>query len=344
VADIREGGSIRHARESADRARALRDDCLRLFPALAAPAIPLLDRIAKAWLKRSSSPYVHEIDAIARTLGFAGVWFLNGSYQWGCTAIAREEEGAPWIARTLDWPFPGLGRHVEVVHAGGAAGDYYSVTWPGYVGVLTGMAPGRFSASINQAPLWRRTRRSWLRFYDIAANALVTWRLRHMPPDQLLRRVFESCQSFAEARQMLETVPVARPVIFTLAGCRPGERCIIERVENGFTTHSEHTAVANDWIERNEPWEARVGGRRVFSCSYDEANERSSKRRDALMQFGGSFSRAFFEWIVEPVLNPCTRIGVEMSAATGRLRVAGYEIEDGLELPQRVTEVCEIRV
>ena len=105
---------------------------------------------------------------IAATLGYPGIWFLNGCYQWGCTALAREQAGAPWLARTLDWPFPGLGRYLEVARMQGPAGAFDNVGWPGYVGVLTASAPGRFAAAINQAPLWRRTRHPWLRPYDMA--------------------------------------------------------------------------------------------------------------------------------------------------------------------------------
>src|SRR5262249_22064142 len=223
VIDVRDGGPTRHARERAQSALALRADCLAWFPALAAPMVPTMDRLARRWLVRSHSPYLGDIEAIAAALGFPGVWLLNGSYQWGCTALAREEGGAPWLARTLDWPFPGLGRHAEVARMRGPAGDYVSVTWPGYVGVLTAMAPGRFAGAINQAPLWRRTVHPRLRLYDIAVNAVNTWRnIRHIPPDQLLRAVFEECEDFAQARRRLETTPIARPVIYTLAGVRPG--------------------------------------------------------------------------------------------------------------------------
>ena len=61
------------------------------------------------------------------------------------------------LLRTLDWPFNGLGRHIAVAHMRGAGGDFFSVTWPGYVGALTAMAPGRFAACVNQAPMWRRS-------------------------------------------------------------------------------------------------------------------------------------------------------------------------------------------
>ncbi len=342
VSDVREGGAQRLAVEGADRARALRDDCLAILPRAMTPLIPLLDRLAQRWLTHSRSPYLPEIGAIAGALGFPGVWLLNGSYQWGCTAVAREEDGKPWLARTLDWPFHGLGYHVEVARMRGPAGEFYSVTWPGYVGALTAMAPGRFGASINQAPLWRRTSHPWLRLYDIAANATNTWRLRHMPPDQLLRLIFESCGSFADARNMLETTPIARPVIFVLAGTNSGERCVIERTETGFVTRFDSTSAANDWNDTKENWEARIGGMNVLLLSREDAARRSRARQNSLSGFGGTFARNSFSWIVEPVLNPCTRMGVEMCPASGQMRVVGYDVVPGFALPQQVTEICEI--
>src|SRR6185503_2298609 len=155
------------AREAPARARSLRDECVAWLPGIAAAALPVVDAITRRWLARSCSPYVCEIAAIATELDGPGIWFLNGCYQWGCTSLAREQSGAPWLARTLDWPFPGLGRHLEVARMRGPAGDFENVTWPGYVGALTASAPGRFAAAINQAPLWRRTRHPWLRPCDI---------------------------------------------------------------------------------------------------------------------------------------------------------------------------------
>lgn len=340
--DVRDGGAVRLAIEGLPRCKAVRDACLTIFPRAAAPLIPLLDRVTRHWLSRSHSPYSREIEAIAGALGLSGVWLLNGSYQWGCTARAHEEGGLPCLARTLDWPFPGLGRLVEVAHKSGPAGEFYSVTWPGYVGALTAMAPRRFAASINQAPLLRRTWHPWLRPYDMLANALRTWRVRHMPPDQLLRHVFETCGSFADARRTLETTPVARPVIFTLAGCKRGERCVIERTEDGFLTREDDTVAANDWHRARPSWEARVGGDLVLTTSYDEAAANSRARRDKLATFDGSLSRGAFGWVTEPVLNRFTRIAVEMCPAAGVLRVVGYDKVEGFELPQRVTETLQI--
>jgi hypothetical protein len=343
VVDVRDGGAVRHARERAAGARALRDVVLAWFPRLVVLLLPMLDRLARRWLTRSRAPYVADIEAIAAGLGFPGLWLLNGSYQWGCTAVARQEGGAPWLARTLDWPFPGLGRHAEVAHMRGAAGDYFSVTWPGYVGVLTAMAPGRFAASINQAPLWRRTQHPRLRVLDIAANAVNTWRnIRHIPPDQLLRAAFEECKSFAEARRRLETTPIARPVIFTLAGIRADEQCVIERTEEGFLTRTTATCAANDWEESLDGWEGRVGADVVMTCTHAEAGAASRRRRDALAGWSGTFANDSFGWVTPPVLNRFTRLAIEMCPADGTLRVMGYEFTPGDAESRRATQVTSV--
>jgi hypothetical protein len=342
IIDVGDGGPLRHAALGRARARALRDDCLTVFPRAVTPFLPALDGAARRWLARSCSPYVPEIAQIAATLGFSGVWLLNGSYQWGCTSLAREEDGVPWLARTLDWLFPGLGRHAELMRAKTPVGEYFNVTWPGYAGVLTAMAPRRFAACLNQAPMWRRTRHPWLRIYDLAANALHTWvNVRHMPPEQLLRWVFETCETYAAAKSVLEITPVAKPVIYTLIGCAPDERCVIERTENGFVTREEETSAANDWVPGRPGWEARLAATYFLTDSSEEAAARCRDRQDALADWRGLLSRRGFDWVTPPVLNPYTRLAVTMSPARAILRVAGYEMASA-DLPEQVTQVCEI--
>jgi hypothetical protein len=342
VVDVRDGGALHHAAQYRARARALREACLALFPRTLIPFVPALDQAARRWLTRSCSPYVSEIAQVAAVLGFPGVWLLNCSYLWSCTSTAREENGVPWIARTLDWPFPGLGRHADIVRAQGIAGDYFSVTWPGYAGVLTAMAPFRFAACINQAPMWRRTQHPWLRLYDIAANGLHTWAdVRDIPADQLLRQVFESCGTYAAAKDMLEMTPVARPVIYTLIGCAPGERCVIERTENSCETREDDTSAANDWVPSRPMWEARMSATYFLKLPSAEAAARCGARRDALASWHGQFSCSGFAWVEPPVLNAYTRLAVTMSPARGVLRAVGYEMTDA-GLPSQVSEICEV--
>ena len=322
VIDLRDGGPVRHAERDPTSARALRDACLAFFPRAALPLIPTLDLISRRWLARSRSPYQPEIARIAEALGFSGVWLLNASYQWGCTARACDEDGVPWLLRTLDWPFHGLGRHVEVARMRGAAGDFFSITWPGYVGALTALAPSRFAACVNQAPMRRRTTHRWLRGYDFARNVFTVWRSDGlMPPDQLLRQTFEHCMDFAAARRMLETTPVSRPVIYVLVGCAAGERCVIERTETGFVTREHDTSAANDWLPRRPDWEGRIGTRRFLTDSFADAANYSRARRESLVGWTGTCAAPSFAWCASRCSNatpgspwPCAR----RAACSGR--------------------------
>jgi hypothetical protein len=343
VVDVRDGGPPRHALENPAKARALRDACLAIFPRAVQPLLPSLDRISRRWLVRSRSPYVPEIARIADTLDVSGVWLLNASMQWGCTSLAREEGGAPWLVRTLDWPFEGLGYHTELARMRGDAGDFVSVTWPGYVGVLTAVAARRFAACINQAPMWRWTRHRYLRPWDFAANAVTVWAGDgRMPPDQLLRQAFEVCADYRAARQLLETTPLSRSVIYTLVGCRAGERCVIERTATDFITREDETSAANDWVPCRPGWEGRIGTRRFLVCSFAEAAGVSRARRESLAAWNGVLAAGAFDWVCQPVLNPYTRLAVAMNPASGLLRAVGYDNTGG-ELPEAVTQVSEIR-
>ena len=105
-----------------------------------APLLRWADRHSEQWLRRCASPYVAEISEIAALLGEHGSCALNLNFEWGCTTACRAIRGeAPGIYRTLDWPFR-LGADVVVARHRTNAGQYYNITWPGYVGVLTALA------------------------------------------------------------------------------------------------------------------------------------------------------------------------------------------------------------
>ena len=184
MVDLGGEGAPAHAVRRRAQALALRDACLGWLPCGGLLA-RLADPFARGWLRRSESPLLDEIDAIARTLGRPGVWLLHGAYAFGCTALADEGPEGPVLRRTLDWPFPGLGRLVEVARQRGAAGDFLSVTWPGFAGLLTAVAPGRFAASINQAPMRRRTRVRCLLWLDYALNAIEAFCASGRPPPSI---------------------------------------------------------------------------------------------------------------------------------------------------------------
>jgi hypothetical protein len=316
--DVREGGPVAHARRSRKAMVELRDACFSLVPPPLRGLARPLDRISSAWLRRTPSPYVGEIASIAEIAGRPGVWFVNASYEWGCTTRI-DIEPTPFLRRTLDWPFPGLGRHVEVALQDGGAGPYANVTWPGAVGVLTGVAPGRFAAAINQAPMYRRGDTMALLPADFLLNGLRTLRRTEgWPAAHLLRRVFDTCRTYNEATEMLTKAPLAKPVLISIVGVKPGQGCLIEREETEAFVHQGCCCIANDW----HPAGPRRPGRWMSRGTLIRGPLDSERRRTLLE--GRAVSGAF-DWLQEPVLNGLTRLAVEASAATGELRVIGYE-------------------
>ncbi|MDP2331919.1 MAG: hypothetical protein Q8M19_14610 [Reyranella sp.] len=304
---------------SRERALAVREACLGWLP-LGGLLARLADPVVRRWMRCSGTPYLGEINAVARALGRPGIWLLHGAYLFGCTALADEGREGPRLRRTLDWPFPGLGRLVEVVRRRGTAGGYLNVTWPGFVGVLTAVAPGRFAASINQAPMRRRTSLTAFLWLDYALNALDGLRgTGRLPPEHLLRHVFEICTSFDEARRTLETTPVARPVLFVLVGCHQGERVVIERESTCARVYLEDTVIANAWRQLSDGWRPRV-------CGEGTPAENNRRRTTAMRVWTGCDSDDF-GWATAPVLNSKTRLTVEMCPAAGTLKVAGWEAD-----------------
>ncbi|WP_342362903.1 hypothetical protein [Terrarubrum flagellatum] len=323
IFDATRRGVVGHLEAERETALALRRQTLEWFPAAARPLAPFAEAVNSWWLRRNASPYREEVFAMARLLGEPGVVSINTSYEWGCTTLGLANgQGGARLFRTLDWPFPGLGETAQVVAMRGRAGDYWNVTWPGAVGVLTAMAPGRFAAALNQAPLYRRTRGEWLRVADFALNGAKTLvSARDMPGIHLLRRVFDECETIGDAIDLLVATPIARPCIFTLVGCRADEVFVVEKEERSARVLRSPGATANAFRPGGHAgfWEPRPCG-----GTFREAASNNSERTTALDEAAPS-SRSPFDWVRPPILNVFTRIAVEADPALGMLRVRGYE-------------------
>lgn len=267
------------------------------------------DRISRRWLVRNATPYADEIARVAARYGKPGPWFLNGSFEWSCTcAVARDPAGPGMrLLRVLDWPLDGLGANLVLARQKGPAGEFLNLTWPGFSGVVTALAPGRFAAALNQAPMPRCGLGS---LGDWAVNRLRVWRSRHIPPLHLLRRVFETCTGYADARDMLCRTRLAISGIFLLAGPNHGEGCVIERTGRHSRVHDAPVAAANHWLT------PRLGGR---------PRGINSTARQALMETIHPVAGDDFDWLASPILNPTTRLAAIMNPATGRLVAQGWE-------------------
>lgn len=268
------------------------------------------DGRSRGWATRSTSPYAAAVAAVEQVMGQPGAYLLNHSYEWGCTtgAAADPAVGGMTLLRTLDWPFHGLGRALIVTRQHPDAGPYLSVTWPGMVGVLTGLAPGRFAAAINQPPL------PWPAWGKAVGWLGARWRVsrsRALPPSHLLRLAFETCRTFADAVALIRRTPVCIPAIITIAGPNAGEAATIERTEDAAFQPAEAIA-ANHWTALAGP----AGHPRHPS---------SHGRHAAMCGLAGSAPAWSFAWLQPPILQADTRVAVMANPRTGRLMVQGWE-------------------
>lgn len=271
------------------------------------------DVLSRRWLVQANNPYLGDIAAIADKVGEPGAFMLNLSYEWTCTSAVGADpiDGGNRLLRTLDWPLEGLGRNIVVAHQTSSAGSYYNVTWPGFAGVLTAMAPGRFSAAINQPPMRRFTFSCWL---DWAIERFRFNKRTALPPAHLLRKVFDECKTFDDAKKALSETPISLPAFFSLSGVRDNEGCVIERTETDVHIHDAPFCMANHWLGLTE--DGRLRG-------YD------SHGRRALMETHYETAPDDFTWVTPPILNDATRLAVIANAATKKLMVQGLE-RDGV--------------
>ncbi len=295
--------------QETSKAHALLDRASERFPQF---LMRIGDQRSEKWLRKFKNPYLSEINEISKFVGRAGATFLNVSYEWGCTSRAgpNPENTCARLIRVLDWPDDGLGSNIVALRINGPLGEWTSLTWPGYTGVLQAVAKGRFAAAINQGPMDLTTG-----FYslDWAINRFHMWNTPHIPPSHLLRQVFETVETYTEAKQILTETPIAAPAIFILSGMTPEESCIIERRQEEAHVIEEPVAAANSW--HRSDWKG---------CFRGEENE----NRISMMGKQACCLENEFSWLKPPVLNDRTRLAMIADASTGELIAQGYE-KDG---------------
>ncbi len=323
LVDVGVGGALAMAKAEPERLAAILKCATSHY---STPVLYLADRASEYWMARNDNPYLDEIFAVSEYAGYPGVYLLNNSYEWSCTSSIGPDihRTGNRLLRTLDWTMDGLGENVIIARMMGEEGAYDAVTWPGFSGVLTAMAPGRFSAAINQPPM-----KKWSKIYplDWIVNRVHMWREQTLPPVHLLRQVFDQCRNFEEALDVLISEPIAMPVFITLSGIGPRENALIERTPYEASYQIGPNAIANHWKN------LEIDSYKRGFLSEERLIQMDGLRYDTPNTFG---------WVTAPILNPTTRLSVIANAAEGHLEVLGWEREQGakkFDLPVPATTV-----
>lgn len=171
--------------------------------------------------------YGDEVDELAALLGVSGAEIVLANIYYdlaagGCSTFVQPTPAGPLLARNLDWNFAGrlLRKHTTVYRVHAPRGPYATVSYPGLIGPLTGIAPGRFAIAIN-----------YVRHATESGMAKIVSRglKGYWPTTWAVRAVLDSAETFTGAVRHLSATPLLAPVLFTVAGTAPGEGVVIER-------------------------------------------------------------------------------------------------------------------
>ena len=186
------------------------------------------------------------------------------SHLGGCTAavVAHPQHGMVHL-RCLDWDvarrqIAAATRIFDFRKDGRLV--FKAVGIAGMVGVLSGMRPGAFSATLNFAP---------------SKDAVSPW-LRE-EPTLLLRRALETCTTYTAAVDFLSKPKVSAPVYFTVCGVRPREACVIEIAHDSDGWQETHIRRIEDrpWLVQTNHYDpdGRLADENKHSTDADKGPE-----------------------------------------------------------------------
>lgn len=176
--------------------------------------------------RRSDNLYDDDLSAWAAGLGMPqrDLMAVNAAHelaQFGeakltCASVVLAAKKLGLVhGRNLDWDMKSLGDSTVVYHFVGGPLEYMAISFPGLVGVVNGMGPGRFSVTLNRATPQGRPTLDW-------------------GPQVLVRYVLETARDFNQALELLASTPLRTPGLFTLASADGEHACVIERTRKEY--------------------------------------------------------------------------------------------------------------
>lgn len=327
--DVGRAAALESFRQLPDHTRALCEAALGDIPGLALVA-PAMNAVSRRWLEKSANPYLAELRAVDAGLGWRAAFALNMIYAWACsTAAGPDPEGGARLVRVLDWGLTSIGRYSVILRHDGERGKFLTVGWPGYAGVLTGLAPGRFAAAINVTPVPDHFPGFW--YHKIAGHlGRDFFSGPSLPAEHLLRQAFETEPDFESAvARLMRPKLLTRPAIFTLAGVAPGQACIIEAKQDRRRLHRAGAdgvvATANDWQTHAGEWRG-VPSR--YAGSGLSPVEENARRRSQVAALFALPHRPGFADLAAPILNSHTVHMVVANPARATLHAQAVGMRD----------------
>ncbi|WP_299883258.1 C45 family peptidase [uncultured Lacinutrix sp.] len=184
--------------------------------------------------------YQEEIKSVSRYSDFSeneilitNLYYDALKFVFGCTSFCVTNQNEKLHARNLDWWSENnmLGKFTKIFDFKKDNETQYSlVSWPGFIGALSGVKPRLFSITLNA----------------VLSNESPQFAI---PITFLIRDVLEKAKTFDEAVVMLSETTIASDCLLMVVGVNKDENVVIERTP---TTFSIRKAAGNSLIVTNE--------------------------------------------------------------------------------------------
>lgn len=226
-----------------------------------------------------SDVLMSEMTGLAEHLGVPLARVLAGNlyydtlkFMWGCTAFAVDTDTGPIHARNLDWSTKDrlLNDSTFVTRFLNApSGEFLTIGWPGFIGVLSAVAPGRFAITLNAV------------LSDDPP-------LVACPVVFLLRQVLEEASTFEAAVEALSSTPIASDCLLLVSGARRSQMVVIERTPTRHAIRYPHDGaifVTNNYVSLVSGAKAGAGALQETSCDrFNRIRSLFHLRRPALLE------------------------------------------------------------
>lgn len=300
-----------------------------------------LSQLGQVVLSALDSEYQGELHGMAAALG-ADVHLLalaQVAYDAtdGCTSIVADSPhaGHPLHVRNLDFG-AGLGftdtlRNLTLqvdFHRNGTL-LFQSVGFAAYVGVLSGMRPNGWTATVDTRFLSANP----LRMLLAELEELQRYKQTAIMPTHLLRTALTTQADYASALHVLQTSHIVASIYYIVGGTRPGQGVVLARDQNSVANACRIGDITPAWavVQTNYDFWNKNASRFNPMPSPENPNVPllDNRRAAALAGLGAipplavGFDRLLNVLSTRPVLNQLSTYTIAMSAADNHFQVWG---------------------